>query len=135
MKKNFGDSAKLLYTNTDSLIYHITVPNFYDYIERDLHKFDASDYPSNNIYGIPLENKKVLCSMKDECNGKIMTKFIGLRSKLYTYKILGEKDEKKKAKGVNGSTLKTITFDDHKQSPIYFPKSDSNTTSDPKPKT
>ena len=110
IKKNFRDSAKLLYTDIDSLMYHITVPNFYDYIKRDLHKFDTSDYPPSNIYEISIANKKVLGLMKDECCGKIRTEFIGSRSKLFAYKILGVEDEKNKAKGVKGLTLKTITF-------------------------
>ena len=31
MKQTFNNNAKLLYTDTDSLIYHLTVPNFYFY--------------------------------------------------------------------------------------------------------
>ena len=52
--------------------------------------------------------------MKDE-NGKIMTEFVGLRAKLYAYKIQGEDKDKKKAKGIRGSALRTINFDDYKQ--------------------
>ena len=37
MKHNFGNNAKLLYTDTDILIYDITVPDFYNYIRRDIH--------------------------------------------------------------------------------------------------
>ena len=29
MKKNFGDNVKLLFTDTDSFIYHIFLSNFY----------------------------------------------------------------------------------------------------------
>ncbi|XP_048512602.1 uncharacterized protein LOC125501330 [Athalia rosae] len=113
VRNTFGDRAKLMYTDTDSLLYHFTRVNIYEYIKRDLTRFDTSDYPSNNVYGIPLVNKKVPGLMKDETNGKPITEFVELWAKLYAFKTLGEKD-KKKANGVKGSALKTITFDDYK---------------------
>ena len=43
MKKNFGNNVKLLYTDADSLIYHIFLPDFYEYIKRDINMFDTSN--------------------------------------------------------------------------------------------
>ena len=57
--------------------------------------------------------KKVIGMMKDEAGGKQITEFVGLRSKLYSFKI-DEKGEKK-CKGVKKSEVKrTINFKDYK---------------------
>lgn len=113
MLPTFKSDCKLLYTDTDSLIYQITCEDIYCNIKRDIARFDTSDYPKNNIYGVPLANKKIVGLMKDECNGGIMTEFVGLRSKMYSVRVNGE-DRMKKAKGVNTSVVKkTIVFNDY----------------------
>ena len=52
---------------------------------------------------------------KDEAGGKVIAEFVGLRAKLYSYRMhLGS--EEKKAKGVKKSVIeKKITFDDYKR--------------------
>ncbi|XP_072746958.1 uncharacterized protein [Anoplolepis gracilipes] len=111
----YKEKCKVMYTDTDSLIYHIECEDVYENIKRDIGKFDTSDYAIDNAYGIPLVNKKVPGLMKDENNGMIMTEFVGLRAKMYALKIDGKKDTKK-VKGVKNSVVaKTITFDDYMQ--------------------
>ena len=93
MKRQFEDDhCKLLYTDTGSLLYEIRCP---DIIKRDIKRFDTFDHPAKNQFNMPLVNKKVVGLMKDECNGRIMTEFIGLRSKVYSVRVEGQDHIKK----------------------------------------
>ena len=60
--------------------------------------FDFSDYPLNSKFFDPV-NKKVIGKMKDEFKGKIISEFVGLKSKMYS--LIGVDDEEvTKTKGV-----------------------------------
>lgn len=96
MKGTFREGCTILYTDTDSLIYEL-FEDPYEVMRRDCHtRFDTSDYPKNNPYGIPQVNKKVLGMMKDENEGIPMTDYVGLRSKLYTVKNSNDEIDVKK---------------------------------------
>ena len=57
-------------------------------------------------------NKKVVGMMKDECGGKKISEYVGLKAKMYSYKL--DKTEEKKAKGVKKNAIKKyISFDDY----------------------
>ena len=116
VKKKYGDKAKLLFTDTDSLMYEIRTKDFYEDIKGDVKdRFDTSNYPSNHPSGIPTGcNKKVPGMFKDEAGGKIIDEFVGLRAKLYSYKMF-EGEESKKCKGVKQLVVKnSITHEDYK---------------------
>ena len=82
-------------------------------VKQDIHMFDTSDSPEDNVYNIPRVNKKVLGVWKDECLSKLLFEFSALKSKAYAIRVEGE-GEKKRAKGVKSSVVnKTIKFDDY----------------------
>lgn len=113
MLPKFPNKIKLLYTDTDSLVYEIITNNFYEDIKPDLPEwFDTSDYPLNNIYEYQNINKKKLGMFKDENAGKILREFVGLRSKMYALDI--DNTFLAKAKGVNKSVTKSFKMDDYK---------------------
>ena len=116
IKPMYKDKAKLLFTDTDSLMYEIETEDFYKDISGDVKdRFDTSDYPNNHPSGIPTGvNKKVLGMFKDEATGKIIKEFVGLRAKLYSYKMF-EGEESKKCKGIKKRVVeKSITHEDYK---------------------
>ena len=116
IKKKYGDKAKLLFTDTDSLMYEIQTEDFYKDINGDVKdRFDTSYYPPNHPSGISAGcNKKVLGMFKDEAGGKIIDEFVGLRAKLYSYKMF-EGKESKKCKGVKKLVVKnSIMLEDYK---------------------
>ena len=104
--------AKLLFTDTDSLVYHIVTEDVYSDFYMDKHLFDNSDYPkSSNFYFD--ENKKVIGKFKDEAAGEPIVEFIGLKSKMYSYRTEGK--ENKTAKGVKKGVIKReLRFSDYK---------------------
>ncbi|CAH3155093.1 unnamed protein product, partial [Porites evermanni] len=97
IKEKYKNKAELLFTDTDSLLYEIKTKDFYLDICPDVRdKFDTSDYPSNHKSGILTgANKKVIGMFKDEVAGKQITHFVGLRPKLYSFKIEEEREVRK----------------------------------------
>ena len=60
---------------------------------------------------------------KDEVGGKVIDEFVGLRAKLYSYKML-EGEESKKCKGVKKSVIKkSIEHEDNKKNVCLREKS------------
>lgn len=114
LREYTSETAKILYMDTDSLIYDVQCDDIYDHIKKHSHLFDTSNYPENNQFNIELKNKKVLGKWKDENAGRIMTAFCGLRSKQYATQVEGV-DADKKSKGVKRSVVKNkLTFEDYK---------------------
>ena len=129
IKVKYGDKAKLLFTDTDSLMYEIQTTDFYKDISPDVQcMFDTSNFPSKHPSGIETGvNKKVIGMFKDEAGGESIAKFVGLRAKNYSYEydhfiglrsflFLFEKDdsEQKKCKGIKKCVTKNnISFLDY----------------------
>ena len=109
--------AKLLFTDTDSLMYEIHTEDFYADISEDVRtKFDTSDYPQDHKSGILTGvNKKVIGTFKDEVAGRQITHFVGLRPKLYSFKV-EDSNTSKKCKGIKKNVVKKgIDFEDYVQ--------------------
>lgn len=103
IKAKYGDDATLLFTDTDSLCYHIKTSDLYQDMHDMKDKFDFSEYSKESKF-YNSENAKVIGKMKDETNGVPIREFIGLRSKMYSVLTDNEK-EKKTAKGIKKSAI------------------------------
>ena len=114
VKNKYDCRANLCYMDTDSFVINIKTKDFYKDIAMDVKgRFDTS----NCIYNRPLPigvNKKVIGLMKDELGGGIITEFVALRPKAYSYKT-DDLIELKKAKGTKKCVVKKmLRFDDYK---------------------
>ena len=95
MKPKYGNDVKLCYTDTDSFIMSIKTNDFYKDIAYDVdRRFDTSNCEVNRT--LPMgKNKKVIGLMKDGLGGKIITEFVTLRPKTYSYLTDDCKEDKK----------------------------------------
>ena len=93
MKKKYDDKIKLLYTGTDSFIFHIETEDLYKDFDDMKGHMDFSVYDKSHLC-YDNTNTKVLGKFKDEHDGKLFTLHIGLNPKMYC----NETDDKKTTK-------------------------------------
>ena len=113
--KNAGrENVNLCFTDTDSLCYNFKNFDIFEFMNANREHFDLSDYPKDH----PLycaDNKKVIGKFKNETSEKLITEFIGLRPKLYSFKTDDGK-VKKTCKGVKKYVVKSeINLDDYRK--------------------
>ena len=124
MKPKYNDNVRLCYMDTNSFVMHIKTNDFYKDIANDVeNRFDTSNYEVNTsetsalaCRPLPMgKNKKIICLMKDELGGKIITEFVTLRPKTYSF-LTDDGKEDKKAKGTKKCIIKKmIKFNDYKK--------------------
>ena len=105
MKPKYGDNIRMVYTDTDSFVFHTKTDDIYKDLNDIKDEMDFSDYP---IYHkcYDTRHKNTLGKFKDECSSKMITGFIGLRPKCYAFQIYGEKKEHNKCKGAAKHVVK-----------------------------
>ena len=116
MMPRYGpERCRLLFTDTDSLCYHVTTGDIYRDMYEMRTEFDTSNYPKDHpLYSA--ERTKQVKFMKDEFGGIPMEEFAALAPKMYGCKAPGDDESEAKctAKGVKRSVSAAYTVDDYK---------------------
>ena len=142
----FGlNNIDLLFTDTDSLAYEIrcTLKERNEHYKNLINKgkLDTSSYRNitfknlkeekddNKFYPLYSKKNKEIGIMKCEVGDKIITEFVGIRSKMYAYKLNIDKDTETdkhlRLKGVNKSGMKNITFNNYYKA-LFSDKNEDN---------
>ena len=118
MKPKYGDNVKLCCMDTDSFIMIIKTEDFYKDIANDAEKrFDTSNYEVDRPLSTG-KNNEVIGLMKDALGGRVITEFVALRPKTYSYLTDDCKEDKKATKKC--VIKRMIEFEDYKNCLLNF---------------
>ena len=87
LKNKYNNEVELIYTDTDSLIINVETDDIYKDMFEDKNLYDFSEYPKDHP-NYDITNKKALGLFKDELKSKIITEFIGLKPKMYSFNFI-----------------------------------------------
>ena len=87
LKNKYNNKVELIYTDTDSFIIQVETDDIYIDMLEDKNLYDFSNYPINHS-NYDITNKKVLGKFKDELNSLMITEFIGLKPKMYSFEYI-----------------------------------------------
>ena len=107
------NKSKILFTDTDSLIYEIKTEGVYEDFSSNKEMFDFSNYSTKSKY-YDDSNKLAIGKMTDENGGNAIEEFEGLKPKMYSF-LVGNNNEHKKAKCVNRNVVATISHNKYKR--------------------
>ena len=109
IKNKYGNNSKLLFTDTDSLMYEVKTEDedVYEDFSSDKEMFCFSNYSTKSKY-YDDSNKLVIGQMKDESGSVAIEEIVGLNSKVYSY-LVDDNNKHKRTKSVNRSVVPTIT--------------------------
>ena len=105
LKSKYNDNMRLIYTDTDSLILKFQTPNIYHNLLEMKDKFDNTDIVPEKSYLSDNTNMKVPGKFKDETSGVPICEVVALKSKMYSYKLSNNKEDRR-AKGVKKANVK-----------------------------
>ena len=112
IKNKYGNNSRLLFTDTDSLMYEIKTEDVYENFSNDKEMLNFRNYLTKSKY-YDNSNKLVISKMKDQTFGVAIEEFIGLNPKMYSY-LVNDNSEHKKAKGVNRNVVAAICHNEYK---------------------
>ena len=112
IKNKYGNISRLLFANSDSLIYEIKTEDVYKNFSDDREMFNLSSYLIKSKY-YDNSNKLMLGKMKDETAGVASEEFVGLKPKMYSY-LVDDNSEHKKVKGINKNVIATTSHNEYK---------------------
>ena len=89
LKNKYNNNVELIYTDTDSFIIQVETDDIYKDMLENKNLYDFSEYPINHP-NYDITNKKVLGKFKDEMKSLIITEFIGLKPKMYSFNYIDD---------------------------------------------
>ena len=113
VKIKHGSNSRLLFTDTDTLMYKIKTKGVYEDFSKDKDIFYFSCYTLKSKYYCD-SNKLVVGKMKDETAGVLaIEEFIKLKPKMCLFSV-DDSSEHKIAKNVNKNIVATTSHSDYK---------------------
>ena len=107
IKNIHGNKSRLLFTDTDSLMYEIKTEDVFEDFRKDKEMFDFSNYSAESkLYD---DSNKLVVGETGEASDSTIKKFVGLKSNMYSFLV-----EYRHAKGLNKNFVATINHGEYK---------------------
>ena len=119
VEKEFKDKYELIYSDIDSMVYNFKHPDIYDWIKNNKQHFDLAGSMRPDLKDPT--NDKALGKFKDENNSLLITEFLALNPKVYSFKYQHDMNStdlknKKVLKGVSKAVVKKqINHDEYEK--------------------